>query len=244
MSDFDLLMARLDEYENSLNDLWTSYNPDDPDLKIEIIGLKMSNLFYKYLVDIFELINNGLVDSVLAKLRGSLTAFTYILTGSTIFINPKITPAAVLGSLYLMFQNKRDNQKMTKPLKDEQVDILFDRIDYLESEYVDKTDAIFDRTLVYEDEEALEKLEEPEKSKRIVGGKLMESIKGNGKLDIDDKYNDILREIIQTSLNTNDNNIKKLVKKADKEYNKLVKDAVKHNKKDAKIERINRRLLH
>ena len=243
MDSYEKLLERLDGYQKELDELWASYNPDDPTLKIELIGLKMSNLYWRYLVEIFQLANDGLVDLLIARLRKSLTAFTYLLTGSTLFINPKITPAAVLGSIYLTLQNKKDDRRMNKLLSDEQMMVLYDKIDYLEEVYTEKTDAIFDRTMDFEDEELLSQLEEPEKTKRFVGNKLMKAIKDEGKLDIEEKYFDVLRDIIQTSLNTDESNLKSLVKRADKEYNRQVKDSVKLNKKDAKLERVNRFLI-
>ena len=241
MSEFDKLMATLDQYEKELDELWASYDPNDSDFKIELTGLKMSILFYKYTIGVLQIAKDDYTDILLYKLRKGLSVFTYILSTSTVFINPKMTPAAILASLYLVLKNKKDDKLKYEPLTQEQYDILFNRIEKVEDVYVEKTDAIFDRTLLYEDKENVEKLEEPEKTKRIVCNRIMELLKDNKQLDIEDENSiNIAKEIIKESINTDDNDIKRLVKSAKKEYNSLVKNVVKLERKDNRLQKMGR----
>ena len=241
MDRFNELINKLDGYEKQLNELWDSYNPDDPDLKIELTGLKMSQLFYKYIIDCFELINEGFVDLYLAKMRKVLVAISYVCSGVSLVVSPIITAPALLGSIYLSIKRRKDDKNMTPLIGDEQSDILFDKIDHIDDYYVEKTDAIFDRTMLYEDEESISALEDPEKTKRLVGTRLMNAIKGNNRIVIDNKEQaNILKEIIQKSLNTDADDLPTLIKQAKIEYDYLTDSMVKLSKKDIKLERINR----
>ena len=225
MYSFDDLIERLDGYEKEMEKLWESYDPNDSQLKIEVTALKLSTPFYQYSIDVFEYIEDGFFDLLFKKLRMGLTLLSYVLSASTIVVSPQITPAAILSSLYLHFKNKNDNKKMIKMVNKEQGEILFDKMDKIEDIYIDKSDAIYDRTIDFESMEYIESFEEPEKTERIICNKLLNSIKNNGKFKADNKEQEIIvRGLINSTFNIDEEDYDKLIKLAKKEYNKLVNE--------------------
>ena len=237
-NEFNSLMNRLDEYEKEFYELWDQYDPDDSYLKIELLSLKMSALFHKSLIDCYDILNEDMIDYYLNKLKKFLTIVTFISSCATIptcYKNaPGFTIAACLSSTYLSIKRTREARNSLK-LSFEEQQMIEHRLIKIENDFVDITDIVNDRTIDFEDESELEQLEEPERKERLICTKLVHAIKDNKKIIInEDSEKEVIKNIIQNSLDEEKNDLKELIKDARNEYDKLSSSVIKLYRKKNK----------
>ena len=229
--EFESLMQRLDEYEKEFNELWEQYDPNDSYLKIELLGLKMDIIFYKAIIDCYQLLNEDSIDFYSNRIKKILTGVTFLAACASIPLSSKTAPgltvASFMGTTYLAFKALKDRVNSVDLTLDEQ-NAIEQRIIDIEDDFVHKTDIVNDRTVDFESQLELDRLEEPERTQRILCTKLMSSIKNNKKYNINNNdNNEMLTNIIQNALGTNSNNLNELINIAQQEYDSLSSSVIK-----------------
>ncbi len=236
--DFENFIKTLESYEDDFITLWKEYNPKDSCLKMELLAMKLSVIYYKYSIACFEMLDDITKEKYLSIAKSWLTFISYALTGVTIIKAPDITIPSLLGSVYLSLKN-RQNKRFKQPLTPEQQDEVLDLLDRFEDDYYSQIESIFERIDVLEDEQVLEDLEEPEKSKRKACKKLMQFLRKESPtiyMESDDFIAN-LTDIIQDGLNTDTNDMFELLQESANSYESLNRTLTKLDQKEYKLSR-------
>ncbi len=242
---FEALINKLHSYEEEIITLYKEYNPNDSELKMELLAMRMSVVFYKYILACFETMNETYKRKYFDLTRKALTLLSYGLTGLTLFKAPNITIPSLLGSMLLSVKNRKYDQIEKFGLTYEQIDDLLDLLDSFENDYTDLIENIFNQIDKYEDQAFIDTLNKEEQQKRIACANLMKFLRTESDtlmLDNNDS-NKILIDIINDSLNTNSNNVYELIDMALKKYHELDKQLEILDNKDAKLARLYRYIV-
>ena len=239
---FEQLLNKLKSYEKEMNNLWREYNPTDTGLKMEITAMKMSIVLYKYLISCAETINNAYGERCFKFIREGLTVLTYGLTAVSALKGSIMILPAILGSLGLSLKNYNYESKTGLVLTAEQADELIELIEAFENHYLSLIDSIMKQIDIFEDDEVLESLPEPEKSQRIACKRLMQFLRNeNESLTFDDEgFIKEIRDIINNSFDTNENNVYELIQQADNSYQDLNQSLTRLNKRNDRMSRFHR----
>ena len=239
--DFEQLINNLKGYEEELDLLLREVHSNDSILKLQILAMKMDVVFYKYIIDCFEVLNEVCKDRYLGILRSGLTGLSYALAGVSAFKAPVITIPSLLSCLYLSIKNRQlNNQKY--PLNPDQVNELLDLIDDFEDYYDERINSVYEQVDILEDEEVINKLNNPERRKRIACKKLMEFLReDNSEIYMEnEEFIQDLKEIIQESLGLSSDNVYELLDETTKYYQQLDDYLAALDKKDNKVTRLYR----
>ena len=236
---FEILVNKLKEYEGEINRLWALYNPNDNCLKMELLWLKLTECYYKYIIACFDMLNEISKEKILNKTKACLTMLSYGLTGLSAIKAPIITIPALISSICLSVR-RREERNNTLQLTPDQINEVLDILDNFENTYTNQIDSISEQVDIFEDDAVIESLDEEEKHKRIACKNLMQFLRSE-RPDLqtyDSKMLDDIKDIIKDSIETDSNDVYSLIQEAIDTYNGLNDNVNKLERKNNYLSKI------